>query len=305
MFNAPPLQSLPLPVRLLFLFSLMLLCATSMAQAAALLLYPVFGIAEPEKFLESPELQSAFPLAGLFMQSAVSAIGAFFLPSLCYLLLYQGAFFAPAGLHRLPSFRQLALALAVIVLGLLFVSLPDDWNRHLALPESLKSLADSQQKSEAMLEAWFKGAGAGRLLLLLLCLAVLPALTEELFFRASLQQSLRSAGLGRTTALISSALAFSAMHFEVLSFLPIFLMGLLLGFLYEVSGNLWLPIAAHFFNNALHVLLKYAWTQGLTERDWAGEVEVPFWLSLAALPPLLWLMRRMMQNPNSAGSELP
>jgi len=305
MFHAPPLQSLPLPVRLLFLFSLMLLCASALAQAASLMLYPVFGIPEPEKFLSSPEMQSAYPIAGLFMQSAVSAIGAFLLPSVCYLLLYKGSFFAPAGLSKRPSFQMLGIAIIIIALGLLFVSLPDDWNRHLPLPASMKSLAESQQKNEAMLEAWFRDADLSRLLLLLLCLAVLPALAEEVFFRATLQQSLREAGQSRVIAVMSSALAFSAMHFEILSFLPIFLMGLLLGFLYEISGNLWLPVAAHFFNNALHVLLKYAWLQGFTQRDWAGEVAVPAWLSLAALAPLLWLMRRMLQKQDYARSELP
>ena len=44
---------------------------------------------------------------------------------------------------------------------------------------------------------------------------------------------------------------------QFFGFLPRFFLGIILGYLFYYSGNLWMSIIAHFINNALAVLLMY------------------------------------------------
>jgi len=95
------------------------------------------------------------------------------------------------------------------------------------------------------------GLGEG---VLVLSIAVFPALTEEVAFRGLLQHWLHVAVRAATAIVLASAL-FAAMHFSVISFPYLFAVGLLLGWMRWRTGSLWPPIAAHFLHNL--VVLAY------------------------------------------------
>jgi membrane protease YdiL (CAAX protease family) len=61
----------------------------------------------------------------------------------------------------------------------------------------------------------------------------------------------------RTAGVWLAAAIFSAIHVEFFGFVPRLLLGLVLGYLYEWSGNILLPMAAHFTQNALQLVLLY------------------------------------------------
>ena len=54
--------------------------------------------------------------------------------------------------------------------------------------------------------------------------------------------------------ILIAAVVFSAFHFDAVNFLPRFLLGAMLGYLFYWTGSLWLPIVAHFLNNAQFVV---------------------------------------------------
>ncbi|MFW6309675.1 MAG: CPBP family intramembrane glutamic endopeptidase, partial [Prolixibacteraceae bacterium] len=54
-----------------------------------------------------------------------------------------------------------------------------------------------------------------------------------------------------------SAILFSSLHLQFYGFIPRMLLGVAFGYLLVWSGSMWLPIAAHFLNNALAVLALY------------------------------------------------
>ncbi len=95
------------------------------------------------------------------------------------------------------------------------------------------------------------------LLVALLVVAVVPAVAEELVFRGVVQRNLVRWTGSRTVGVWLAAAIFSAVHFQFFGFVPRLLLGLLLGYLYEWSGNILLPMAAHFTNNALQLVLLY------------------------------------------------
>ncbi|MBK8365122.1 MAG: CPBP family intramembrane metalloprotease [Bacteroidetes bacterium] len=53
----------------------------------------------------------------------------------------------------------------------------------------------------------------------------------------------------------------------ILRFHPRFLLGGILGYLFVWSGNIWLPITAHFVNNAGAVIFTYLYQHGKTSID--------------------------------------
>ena len=95
-------------------------------------------------------------------------------------------------------------------------------------------------------------------LLFLLAVVVAP-ITEELFFRAFIYRSLKSY-FPTTGAAVVSSLFFAFMHFNILSFLPLFILGFWLCRSYEDSGNLWVPIILHgLFNGNTILVLTLNW----------------------------------------------
>jgi hypothetical protein len=140
----------------------------------------------------------------------------------------------------------------------------------LALPWP-KGLEERMQKMSAgsheLQSALLNMQHFGEFILILITLAVLPALGEELLVRGSLQQMLmeeRSSAIG---SIILAALFFAAMHLQYENFLGIFTYGVMLGLFYHWSGNLWVPIVAHFFNNATIVSVSYLVSPDMLEPE--------------------------------------
>ena len=92
-------------------------------------------------------------------------------------------------------------------------------------------------------------------LLSLLCVALVPAICEELFFRAGVQNLLQRWFKNVHVAVWVTAALFSLAHGEVFAFLPRCLLGALLGYLYVGGGSLVVNVLVHFVNNAIVVIL--------------------------------------------------
>ncbi len=97
----------------------------------------------------------------------------------------------------------------------------------------------------------------GRLLVGLFVIAVTPAVAEELVFRGVIQRNLVRWFDSKHVGIWLTAALFSAIHLQFFGFVPRFLLGLVLGYLYEWSGNILVPMAAHFTQNAFQLLLLY------------------------------------------------
>lgn len=89
--------------------------------------------------------------------------------------------------------------------------------------------------------------------------AVVTPITEELFFRGFVMRGLMGR-LGSGWALVASAVIFSLFHISPQVLVPIFVTGLLLGWLYQRTGSLWPAILAHAAQNALALTSGVYWT---------------------------------------------
>ena len=91
--------------------------------------------------------------------------------------------------------------------------------------------------------------------------AVVAPFVEEVFFRGFVFTGLRQR-LGWKQAAIASAGLFALAHFMPTSILPIFILGLVFAFLYQLSGSVWPAILMHMLTNTIALSAAYAVAQG-------------------------------------------
>ena len=91
--------------------------------------------------------------------------------------------------------------------------------------------------------------------------AVIAPFVEELFFRGFVFTGLRQRLGWKQAALVSAGL-FALAHFIPTSIVPIFILGLIFAYLYQISGSIWPAILMHMLTNAVALSAAYAATQG-------------------------------------------
>lgn len=145
------------------------------------------------------------------------------------------------------------------------------WNEGWHFPSPFEPVEQLLRKigelSQSLMERLLSGAGVGTLLGNLLVIAVLPAVTEELFFRAGMQNLMLRWVKNPHVAIWVTAAVFSLFHGEVFAFVPRLIMGAVLGYLYFGSNSLVPNMVAHFFNNAMVVVLYWLIARGVLDID--------------------------------------
>ena len=212
----------------------------------------------------------------LLVTQAVTQLLTFLLPVVLMTVIYyrkeQRAF------YRLYFGGQKWLyALAGVVIMLLFIPLNDwltEWNDSWNLGRLGELMRSLQEQTEAILKQIVAADTVGGLLANLLVVALVPAVCEEVFFRAGIQNLLQRwiSADGRKpwgvhVAIWLTAIIFSLGHGEIFAFMPRLVMGATLGYLYVFGGSLLPNMLAHFVNNALVVVLYWLVARGVLDID--------------------------------------
>lgn len=106
----------------------------------------------------------------------------------------------------------------------------------------------SPEVREAM-ESLMKADGTGDILWQGFLICLTPAICEEFFFRGLFQHGLSLNRWPTQWVMIATAFAFAVMHGVPHYWHLYFVMGLFLCWLMEITGNLFIPVFAHFVNN--------------------------------------------------------
>jgi len=127
------------------------------------------------------------------------------------------------------------------------------------------------EKNELILTQVLQGSSYSDLLKHVFFMAVIPALTEEFFFRGMLQTYAHKVMRNKHTAIIVTAIVFSLMHGDLLNFVPRMILGAVFGYVFIWSGSLWVPMLAHFTHNAIVVCVTFYVNNGTLPQT-TGEV---------------------------------
>jgi hypothetical protein len=182
-----------------------------------------------------------------------------------------------------PKQQRTAWVLIILMaLGVTFtvsISPLIEWNINMKFPEFLAGFErwarDAEDRATQMTEVMTTFGSLNDLLIGIFVIAFLPAIGEELVFRGMFQNELYRGTRNIHVAIWFSALIFSTIHFQFYGFIPRLLLGALFGYLYAWSGNLLIPMFAHFFNNAFGVIMIYMYRQKITDLNVEDNTAAP------------------------------
>ncbi len=179
----------------------------------------------------------------------------FILPALIFsYFMYRKNWLSKLKLNTSFFLEWISPMLVFIFAGFFFSQFTYWLNQMLPLPEWADSM---EEQTGELIQTILKMESPLEFLFTLTIVAVIPALGEELIFRGILQRRLEEIMQKPHVAILISALIFSFIHFQFAGFLPRVVLGLLLGYLYYWTRNLWVPILGHFVINGFQVSAAY------------------------------------------------
>ncbi|MEO0310817.1 MAG: hypothetical protein RIQ89_474 [Bacteroidota bacterium] len=249
--------------KLLLTVGIVLLCAVAASVIATILASTLHGISIMQlqsllTQLTNPTTINIFKIIQTF-----SSIGTFIIPAL--LLAYLFSDHSTSYLHMgcKPTLAPTVLSILLLIIALPLINYLGALNAKLQLPASLHSIEawmkNAEQNAAQITAQFLKMNSLSDLVIMLFIVAIIPALGEELLFRGIVQRLTTQLTKNIHAGIWIAAIIFSAMHMQFYGFLPRMLLGALLGYLLIWSGNLWIPIIAHLVNNALAVIMAYAY----------------------------------------------
>ncbi|PID87934.1 MAG: hypothetical protein CSB06_02395 [Bacteroidia bacterium] len=237
-------------------------------------------------------------LVELRIRVFVNQLFTFLIPAFIAAALYAEDRREYLGLRKVSSPVLLGLTFLIMLAFTPLVNYTGFLNAKMELPDVLAGLEESmrtfEEKARILTDRLLSSRkGLSDFALNLLIVAFLPAVAEELIFRGVLLQIFREWSRSVHFAVGISAFIFSFIHFQFYGFLPRFLLGLLFGYLFVWSKSIYIPVAAHFFNNAAAVSLYFfadADTDFLQESQNFGLGNENFIFVLWSLPVFLMLL---------------
>ena len=226
----------------------------------------------------------------------------FILPATLFCRFMRDERTAFLNMNKTPNLYFILTAAACVLFALPAVSGLESWNVMLHLPSSMSNIESwmrgKEKEAEKITMMFFQDKSMGGLVVNILVMAFMAALSEEIFFRGLLQQIFIKNKVNAHVAIVIAAILFSAFHLQFFGFIPRMFLGIVLGYLYYITQNLWVSITAHFCNNAFAVVATHFYAPEITGTEGGAiPAEQPIGiafvlLSLAMVIGQLYLLQR-------------
>lgn len=296
--------------RLFILAGMVLFFSSLSFVLGALMSKVIFGvdaINDPtvfSSFNENPQILNALKLLQVIITIGGMVIPAWFFPRA---IEQQPALFLK--LKGKVSVYHLLCAIGIVFLSIPLVSWLIEMNARLQLPASFATLEAKLKASEEaaakLTEAFVAGSSISDICINLFVVALIPAIAEELLFRGALQHFFTFCFKNIHVAVLLSAALFSAFHGQIYGFMPRWILGILLGYLFAYSGSVWPGVLAHFMNNALSLLVSNLVSDDTSFAILQDDYHFPVYLvllSVAACTALVYFLYKTQPKltPNDA-----
>lgn len=236
----------------------------------------------------------------LQMLQTIQSVCLFVLPPFVYAYLVSGNISDSLCIKVKPNIAGILLSIAVLFFSVPLINYAGKLNSQIHLPDFMKEIDAWMQEKENFaneVSSAFMNRPASKLPINLLMIAVIPALGEELLFRAVVQQLVIRLVRNMHGGIWITSVLFGALHLQFFTFLPRIILGSLFGYLLEYSRSLWYPILVHFLNNTMAILFAYFgnFFSGMQQLEKMGteKPELPIvLLSILLTLMTLWIFRK-------------
>ena len=224
----------------------------------------------------------------LIIMQGLSAVFMFVFTSIAYWFWVEKKKWSDFSSRALPVVAVFLSVFLIQLTSIPITSYLGSINENITMPESLSGLETmfkEMEKSAAELTEFLaKTDSIAELLISILVIGVIAGVGEELVFRGIIQRKLIRGLKNHHLAIWISAIIFSAIHFQFYGFFPRVILGALFGYLYVWTGNIWIPISAHTFNNTIAVLLFHFIHKGKISPEMEKMESIPFgWVAFSSI----------------------
>ncbi|MDR0395040.1 MAG: CPBP family intramembrane metalloprotease, partial [Tannerella sp.] len=175
--------------------------------------------------------------------------------------------------NKVPLFSWISIVIFMLGFVIVISELDNILNYLLPMPEMFKNLFESLVTEQAFIAV-------------LITAAIVPAFTEELFFRGLVLD-----GFNRNytpqKAILVSALLFGIIHLNPWQFFGGFIVGLFAAWVCIKANSIWLSIYIHLFNNALFTITMryrdFIPVRGFNTSDAVSIEFQPLWFDILGL----------------------
>ncbi|GAA4464503.1 CPBP family intramembrane metalloprotease [Nemorincola caseinilytica] len=178
----------------------------------------------------------------------------FMLPAFTYAYLCHPTPARYLGLRRPGKSIQLLLSVTLMAGAMPIFMLIKSGMELIDFGAKLKT---EQAQLDNMVQGMMNMPTVGSFIATFIIMAVVPGVGEELFFRGVLMRFAKKRSRSMVAPVLFSAVVFAYAHSNVYGFLSIFLAGVLLAVIYQLTGSLWCSILAHTLFNGGQVFLSY------------------------------------------------
>ena len=109
----------------------------------------------------------------------------------------------------------------------------------------MEMIVQSEKSMNQLMEGMLSSTAPVAVGLNVFLIVIMAAIVEELFFRGTLQPLLTRWLGDADKSILITGITFSAIHLQIDGFFPRAALGILLGYLFQRSGRLWMPIITH------------------------------------------------------------
>lgn len=264
--------------------------------ASAILHVPMLNLADELLKPENVQVSRLLQIAATFFYMAT--------PAIIFSFIVSRKPFAALDFGKRINSTQIMWVVAIAVIALILGGALGELNSMIPIPDTwaakFKAMEDEYNKQVLALSSMHTVADY---IISLLLIALLPAIFEEMFFRGAMQQVFIKLFGNALSGILLTSIIFSAIHLSYYGFLPRLFLGMMLGYVFYYSKNLWLNILAHFLNNAIALTQMYILSrQGKLNEESMNDT-FPLYYGLIAAVAFVWVFIQFRKKSEEVLSE--
>ena len=233
----------------------------------------------------------------LKIMQLINSLGMFIIPALIFAFLVNRNVASYLKLNAKIRFKNILFVLMIVAAVMPMLGLLVNWNESVKFPSSMEAwMKATENEATVLTEAFLNVNTYSAFFFNLFLIALIPAIGEEFIFRGSLQKILQDWVKNPHVAIIITATIFSAVHLQFYGFIPRVFLGIILGYVFYWTNNLWYSIMLHFLNNAFSVTTYFFKNRGVFDiepfENKISESAVIIFISTIILIFFLYLLQK-------------
>ncbi|MCB9262349.1 MAG: CPBP family intramembrane metalloprotease [Flavobacteriales bacterium] len=273
-------------------FIVVLMVFAFMAQS---IIEPIFGISLAE--IQKVGIENITVNQGLAIKFAQ-----FFTPfgilvsSLIFCTILKTKFTSFVGIQNRITMPLLGLSVLLLIAIMPLIAGLLELNSKVSFPADLSEIfREAEDMNNNLYALMLKHNSGIHLVVNFFLMALLPAISEEVFFRGVLMRVSAKMTGNIWSGIAISSFIFALIHLQPYKFLAMFFIAFMFGYLYYRTGSLWIPIVLHTINNSMAIIGSRLENSGLDAGILAEDATLGWpWIvgGLVATFLLIWVIQK-------------